>query len=349
MPKSWDIQPSRPQATRAKAQPKTQVYAEPRREVVRLAPRREPVRKEVSERPRLEARPVRRNEARGARISQGNKGVVSLKERRKSRRKNIITFLLVGIVFLCGIGVAVLWQPFLRVQNIEASGPHAEELSQFVQGKLSGTRHLIFPKNSIFFIPTDDIRSDILTAYPDIEAVSLSASGLTSLSVTTTGRATAFWWCGTAYMPIHPNCFETDTSGKIFNAIDASSTSASTTPFILFGTYDGALSPNSPLGGTIAGSHFIPDMLRFVKTIKSLGAPVMEAEIRGDEADIYTTSGTRITYVLGREEQAASLAATAFPTLDIQGSSLLYIDLRFASKIYFKKKEAGVPPDTKVR
>jgi hypothetical protein len=250
---------------------------------------------------------------------------------------------------LCGVITAILWQPFLRVQTIETSGPHAAELPDFVKGKLVGTRHVIFPKNSIFFIPTEEIRNDILEGYPDIEAVSLSASGLTSLTVSSTGRATAFWWCGTAYLPTHQTCFETDTSGKIFNPIDASSTQASTTPFILFGTYDGALSPNSPLGGTIAGSHFIPDMLRFVKTIKGLGAPVTSAQLRGDEADIYTTSGTRITYVLGREEQAASLAATSFPTLDVQGSSLLYIDLRFASKIYFKKKDAGVPPDVKVR
>ena len=348
MAKSWDIQPSRPAASRVKEQ-RTETYAESRRKVMDLAQRTEPVRPQRAERPQLEARPVRRNEARGSRIPQGSRGVVSLKERRKLRRKNVFIFILALLVFLCIVITVVLWQPFLRVQTIQTSGPHADELSQFVQGKLVGTRHFIFPRNSIFFIPTDEIRADILASYPDIEAVSLSASGLTSLQVSSTGRATAFWWCGTAYMPIHATCFETDTSGKIFNAIEASTTQSSTTPFILFGTYDGALSPNSPLGGTIAGSHFIPDMLRFVKTVKSLGAPVTSAQIRGDEADIYTVSGTRITYVLGREEQAASLAATSFPTLDVQGSSLLYIDLRFASKIYFKKKDVGVPPDTKVR
>ncbi len=341
MAKSWDIQPSSRSTPRAKEKPKAAPPRVARQEPVRTAP--------TPERPRLEARPVRRSEARGARASQTSRGVISLKERRKSRRKNILTFIVVGLVLLFVAVVAVLWQPFLRVQKIETSGPHADELSTFVEGKLTGRVHLIFPKNSIFFIPTDELRSEILATYPDVEAVSLSASGLTALSVTTTGRATAFWWCGTAFMSVHPNCFETDTSGKIFNPIDASSTSASSTPFILFGTYDGALSPNSPLGGTIAGAHFIPDMLRFVKTLKSLGAPVTSAEIRGDEADIYTMSGTRITYVLGREEQAASLAATAFPTLDMQGSSLLYVDLRFASKIYFKKKDAGVPSDTKVR
>lgn len=346
MAKSWDIQPSKPTGARATGQKRTETYAAPRRKVVRPAERSEPV-KVV--RPQLEARPVRRNEARGQRTQQGSRGVVSLKERRKSRRKNVLIFILSILALLC-IGITVvLWQPFLRVQTIQTAGPHADELPQFVQGKLVGTRHFIFPKNSIFFVPTDEIRADILATYPDIEAVSLSASGLTSLAVTSTGRATAFWWCGTAYMPIHATCFETDTSGKIFNPIDASSTQASTSPFILFGTYDDALSPNSPLGGTIAGSHFIPDMLRFVKTIKGFGAPVTSAHIRGDEADIYTTAGTRITYVLGREEQAASLAATSFPTLDVQGSSLLYIDLRFASKIYFKKKDVGVPPDTKVR
>ena len=82
-------------------------------------------------------------------------------------------------------------------------------------------------------------------------------------------------------------------------------------------------------------------MLRFVKTLKSLGANITSVEIRGDEADLYTTYGTRITYVLGREQQAASLAATAFPSLTLSNSSLLYVDLRFDSKVFFKKRDSA--------
>jgi hypothetical protein len=74
--------------------------------------------------------------------------------------------------------------------------------------------------------------------------------------------------------------------------------------------------------------------------MRTLGADIVSIDIRGDEADLYTRAGTRITYVLGREQQAAGLAASAFPTLKLNDGSLLYVDLRFDSKVFFKKKGA---------
>ena len=64
---------------------------------------------------------------------------------------------------------------------------------------------------------------------------------------------------------------------------------------------------------------------------------VVSVEIRGDEADLYTPHGTRVTYILGNEEKAAALAASAFPTLNIQGGQLAYVDLRFEGKVYIKR------------
>ena len=96
------------------------------------------------------------------------------------------------------------------------------------------------------------------------------------------------------------------------------------------------------LGASVTGAKYIPELLRFAKTLKSLGAIVTSVQLRGDEADLYTVYGTRITYVLGREQQAATLAATAFPSLTLSNNSLLYVDLRFDSKIFFKKRESEV-------
>ena len=352
MPKAWDIRPSSPKTPRSETVQKPRYVETPLR-VVRNAPltpkRSAPRRQEVREQPRVETHLVQAPVLPRTRRTVSNKGIGSLKERRRSKRNKVFRFFAFALLILIALGIVLLWQPFLRVQSVEATGPHSDELPTFVQTNLQGTRYSIFPKNSIFFVPAEEIRNDILQHYPDVEAVSLSPSGLTAVSVSTTGRANAFWWCGTTYSLDHTNCFETDTNGKIFNAIDASSTTASTTPFIMFGLYTGSVSPTSPLGGVIGNSSKLPDMLRFVKALKGLGAPVVAAQIRDDEADLYTTSGTRITYVLGREVQAAQLAATAFPSLDVQGSSLLYVDLRFASKVYFKKRETTVGTPVKVR
>lgn len=349
MPKSWDIRPSSTPTPRPTSAPKPRSSVEMRRPapIQKQAPRNS-VKIEThlvtGSGPR-----VPRTTTLGLSTGKTSKGVVSLRDKRKTRRKKIYRLILILVLLLCIGALVILWQPFVRVGQIEATGPHAKEMSVFVHNILQGTRYGVFPKNSIFFLPTEEIRLSILEEYPDIEAVSLSPSGLTTLSISSTGRASAFWWCGTSYSLGRERCFETDTSGKIFTPIQASSTQASSTPFIVFSQFQGSQSTDSPLGGMIVNSSKLPDMLRFVKTLKGLGAPVVSAEIRGDEADIYTSGGTRITYVLGREPQAASLAATAFPSLDVQGTSLLYIDLRFTSKIYFKKKDVSVGTPTKVR
>src|SRR5262249_52105520 len=88
-------------------------------------------------------------------------------------------------------------------------------------------------------------------------------------------------------------------------------------------------------------ASMIPNALEFVKAIKSLGVPIVSLVIRGDEADLYAQSGTRITYVLGTEQTTATIAASAFPSLNLNDGSLEYIDLRFGDKVYFKKVGAS--------
>ena len=70
--------------------------------------------------------------------------------------------------------------------------------------------------------------------------------------------------------------------------------------------------------------------------MKSLNVPIVSLVLRGDEADLYPQSGTRITYVLGQEQAAAQLAKAAFPSLDLNDGSVQYVDLRFDGKVYYK-------------
>jgi hypothetical protein len=93
----------------------------------------------------------------------------------------------------------------------------------------------------------------------------------------------------------------------------------------------------SPLGSVIAQANLIPNALQFIKALKSLGVPIVAFVIRGDEADLYAQSGTRITYVLGHEEVTSQVAESAFPSLNLNDGSLEYVDLRFEGKAYFKK------------
>ena len=92
------------------------------------------------------------------------------------------------------------------------------------------------------------------------------------------------------------------------------------------------------MGASLANPGAILGMLQFDRAVATLGARVAALELSGDEANLYTTGGTRITYVAGQESAAASLAAASFRTLDLNSGSIDYIDLRFSGKVYYKNK-----------
>ena len=274
-------------------------------------------------------------------ITRGKKARPESKEPLKKRRRK--TQKLFGIVIaivallLAGIALYLAWLPALRVSGVDAAGPHADEVRTLAQQALWGTHAFVLPRNSLFFIPEDDIRARILESHPDIEAVSISATGLTSLLVTTLPRAEAFIWCGAARDASDGSCYSANAEGLIFAPVppEIASSTAALRVYAPVEGQEGA----SPVKARISYASKIPEVLRFVKAMQVLGANVVSVSFRGDEADLYTEAGTRLTYVLGREEEAAGIAASVFPQLALNDGSIVYVDLRFSGKAYFKRAE----------
>lgn len=326
MARSWDIRPSSAQAARTPARPAKAEAARSSRSVEmkrRVAPelhrvptRRESVRKTSAPAPRT-----------------------PLKERRRTARKKIVIALGVLLIVVLAIVEVVLWQPFLRVQNVVAEGPETERLKTFTEQELSGARYLVLPKNSIFFIPEKELRAHILKAFPELDAVSIAPSGLTTLTIRGIERASVVWWCGVSAGQPAGKCYEADAQGLIFKEVVFQGDVASSSMLSLYAPLQTEVEATSSyVGNTIKDHASLPSLLQFVKAMRTLGANVVSVSLRGDEADLYTYAGTRITYVIGREKQAADLASSAFSTLNLNDGSLLYVDLRFESKVFFKKQ-----------
>lgn len=319
--KSWDIAPrqrrSAPQAVKAR----------PSRSMSDMKPRvKAPV-----------VAPVPAS-TRNVTIARGKKPARETRAPLKKQRKAKLTVMLIGLasilfLLICASFYA-LWLPALRMHEVSASGPHAEDMQSIARGRLQGTHAFIVPRNSLFFIPESDIRAHILDAFPDIEAVSISAQGLNTLVLIATPRSQAFLWCGAAPDLSDGTCYETNAEGLIF----ARHTDVDSPSLKVYGSIEGQTG-ESPLRARIVYASRIPDALRFVKAMQQLNAGVIALALRGDEADLYTEGGTRITYVLGKEEQAASTAASIFPQLNVNNGSILYVDLRFEGKGYFKRAE----------
>lgn len=257
-----------------------------------------------------------------------------LKKRRKKAKKAVLIVAGIALLILIAGLFYAAWLPALRIASVSASGPHAEEAKVLAMRELEGTHAFILPRNSLFFIPEEDVRASILAAYPDIEAVSVSANGLNTLSVTTLPRSEAYTWCGIAPGPLD-RCYSANAEGLIFAEISPEIASASEA-LKLYSPINGQ-EGDSPVRAYIAYASRIPETLRFVKALQMLNADVVSIVLRDDEADVYTSAGTRITYVLGREQEAAVIAASVFPQLSLNDGSIQYVDLRFSGKAYFKR------------
>lgn len=261
------------------------------------------------------------------------------KQRKEKRTALMISALVLGVILLAAT-FYVLWLPALRMHEVYTDGPHADDVRSIALGTLQGTHLFIVPRNSLFFIPESDIRKQVLEMFPDIEAVSISAQGLNTLTLTSAGRAEAFLWCGSAPELSDGNCYETNAEGLVF--AHAPDTASSTTALKVYAPIVGQRG-DTPLRAHVSYASRIPDALKFVKAMQQLNAGVTSLAIRDDEADLYTAGGTRITYVLGREEQAATTAASIFPQLNLNNGSIQYVDLRFEGKGYFKRTGAAEP------
>lgn len=275
--------------------------------------------------------------------------VGALRERRL-RRRRVLRYVFLAITLLVIAAVFYLmWRPAFRIQAVTASGPGSDISKQVVLTEISGTYLHILPRDSIFFYPQSKIRVAILDSIPEAAAVSLQRDSFSSINATTIAREESFIWCGTVIDTPDPSgCYDADVQGFIFKpdtgSVPSASSTASTTRATahaevrIFAALDRDVSNGaSPIRGRVLSASYLPNALKFVDAVRTLGAPVSALAIRGDEADLWLGGPTRITYVLGQEKEAADVAASALPTLKLTDGTIQYIDLRFPGKAYVKR------------
>jgi hypothetical protein len=253
------------------------------------------------------------------------------------------------LLVLIAVFIYVLWLPALRIEHVEASGPNAEAVAATARESVAGTYAHILPRNSIFFFSKDAMREAVIAAHPEVSALSISRSSFNSVKLSGTTRASSFIWCGTSIdLPLSDGCYEADAEGLVFRQAAVSTTTmvlstGSSTPAsagdlrIFSPLIPERAEGESPVGASVNRAESIPDALRFVKAIRGMGLPVSSLALRDDEADLWLSGPTRITYVLGHEEEAAQLAASVIPTLSLTDGTIQYLDLRFKGKAYLKR------------
>lgn len=243
-------------------------------------------------------------------------------------------FALFCLVVLIGIVVYLTWRPELRIAEVHVFSEDVT-LKPLVEEHLLGTYLGVIPKNSIFFFPADEIREAILATHANIAAVSFFRNGLKSISVRPIERTGVASWCGLALTPdVQPYCYVFDPNGYLFAARDTWN-GLTLNSFVLYAPL--REETQEPLRAHLRDADALPHVFDFARQIGTLGSPVDSIVIRDDEVDDILQSGTRITYVLGDEQQAYTALISAKKSLALTDGSIEYVDLRFEGKVYVKR------------
>lgn len=262
-------------------------------------------------------------------------GSERLAERRRLRRRRGLIAFFVLLLLLLAAADYGLWQSSVRISRIEVYGADAS-FTAYAKEAMQGSYLGIIPRDSIFFFPESRIRADILADHPDIAAVSIFRNWFTGISIKTSERVPIARWCGLAPTAgVEEYCYVFDANGYIFAA--AASSTQTINPFSLYAPLVGETL--EPLRATIAHAEKLPTVFDFARQLDTLGSPVNKVVIRNDEVDDYLVSGTRISYVLGHENNAFTALVSARENLNLADGSLDYVDLRFDGKVYLKKKQ----------
>ena len=266
-----------------------------------------------------------------------------LAERRRTRRRRTVVALCILILILLGTGVWGLGQNAVRVSRIEILGTD-QSLASYATSAMQGSYFGIIPRDSTFFFPEESIRADILASHNDIAAVSILRNSFTGISIKVDYRVPIARWCGDVTrfnledsdlrLNLVTSCYVFDANGVIFSAY--ATTTQTVNAFRLYAPLFG--DTLEPLRASIKNADKIPAAFDFARQFTALGSPAVSVVIHGDEVDNILTNGTRVTYVLGREQDAFTALVSARDNFNLSDGSVDYVDLRFDGKVYLKKK-----------
>lgn len=276
------------------------------------------------------------------RLSSAPQSNERLATRRRLRRRRILITLSALLVVICAGIIYELNQSALRISRVVIYGADqslADIATQAMRGRYLG----LIPRDSTFFYPASSIRKEFINVRPGIAAISIFRNGLTGLSIKINDRVAIARWCGLTPTDFSvageghggdEYCYVFDANGYLFAA--AATTTVPLNSFSFYGRLVG--DTLEPLRATLSRADQLPAVFDFARELDTLGGSVTKVILRDDEVDDLLASGTRITYVLGHEQDAFTALVSARASLNLADGSLEYVDLRFDGRVYSKKK-----------
>lgn len=291
-----------------------------------------------------------------------------IKEIQKKRQKIFLRKLLlscIGLVVLFFIFTYVSGLAKLNISGIEVAGnkiTDTELVQNAVREELAGKYFWLIPKTNIFFYPKNKIKAKLAENFKRLDNISLSMKGENVLEVSTSERKAEYVWCGLSAqageavptIESEENCYFMDATGYIF---DTAPYFSGDVYFKFYGlthraTTEGKVSENENPIGSYFGDLGFANLVTLKEMLENIAVdPVALYKLENGDLKIFLSSksakplGPEILIKIDADFQKIvenlQSALTTEPLLtDFKKkySSLLYLDLRFGNKVYFKFK-----------
>lgn len=279
-----------------------------------------------------------------ARIVGSDKGIHSPEfHKKKTREKNLkIALAILVLVIVVGVPVYLARTSRFLIAHIDLRGnsvTNNEDIERIVASNLSGSYLWIFPRSNAALYPKDIIRKDLMTNIPRLRSVEFELEGATLLHITVEERTPAVLYCADVTVPASPaECYFADESGTIFSQAPAFSGD-------VYLTY-GRIAPfEFPMGQNILPADEFARTRSFVKEMNALGIFPRVFLIAGDEYHLLLSNGAKV--LVNRKDNLGEIYSNLeafFSDASIRKESnfldrILYIDLRFDNKVFYKFRD----------
>ena len=267
----------------------------------------------------------------------------------KIKKRRILIKKVLGIVFLflvtfVGLGFASRWNK-MNIKDVQIEGNKVvdtEVIRKLVEKEVEGYYLWLYPKTNFLFYPKGNIEERLREEFKILKDISTNVENTKTLKVSVSERTPIYTWCGDN-LPLldtemnYNECYFMDEDGYIFDEAPYFSGE------VYFKFY----------GSAKLGSLYLPaifqNLILFKKTLESMGLkPVALFKEETENIKIFLSSRTSasepeiIFKANANLEKIAENLQTALTTEPLQSnfknkySSLLYIDLSFGNKVYYK-------------
>ncbi len=269
------------------------------------------------------------------------KGIHSPEFHKKKTREEKIKRAIKIIILIIILSIPVYFarsEKFL-IKSVVVSGNNvtkSEDIQQIVSDNLSGSYFWLFPHENIVLYPKDKIVSDLLNKQPRLNSVVVTQTEGNTLEVAVTERAPMALYCKDYSTPVAPEeCYFLDDTGYVFSKAPSFSGNV----YLVYATSDVY---EEPIGHSIIDKENFLKTAAFAKTLPPLGIYPRIFLLKNDEYRIILSNKAEIMWPRDKDlnevrtNLASFLADKSIKSDPEFLNKILYIDMRFGNKIFYK-------------